>query len=125
MRMRFLLIGIGSKEDNCRHGEKDVQGSCAINQDRSIFEMRGLGLEEGTCKPACCLPESIILPVAKSCKQHMWRKEGTQRTSLRVILSLNLIVPVDEMGAVEPVGRFTFEINDDEVCVKNCESDTM
>ena len=37
-------------------------------------------------------------------------KEGTQRTSLRVILSLNLIVPVDEMGAVEPVGRLTFEI---------------
>ena len=25
------------------------------------------------------------------------------------------------MGAVEPVGRLTFEINDDEVCVKNCE----
>ena len=52
-------------------------------------------------------------------------KEGTQRTSLRVILSLNLIVPVDEMGAVEPVGRLTFEINDDEVYVKNCESDAM
>ena len=50
-------------------------------------------------------------------------KEGTQRTW--VILSLNLIVPVDEMGAVEPVGRLTFEINDDEVCVKNCESDAM
>jgi len=30
-----------------------------------------------------------------------------------VILSLNLIVPVDEMGAVEFVGRLTFEINDD------------
>jgi len=45
-------------------------------------------------------------------------KEGTQRTSLRVILSLNLIVPVDEMG-------LTFKINDDEVCVKNCESDAM
>jgi len=40
-----------------------------------------------------------------------------------VILSLNLIVPVDEMGAVEPVGRLRFVINDDEVCVKNCESD--
>jgi len=52
-------------------------------------------------------------------------KEGTQRTSLRVILSLNLIVPVDEMGTVEPVGRLKFEINDDEVYVKNCESDTM
>ena len=52
-------------------------------------------------------------------------KEGTQRASLRVILSLNLIVPVDEMGAVEPVGRLTFEINDDEVCVKNCELDAM
>ena len=51
-------------------------------------------------------------------------KEGTQRTSLRVI-EFNLIVPVDEMGAVEPVGRLTFEINDDEVCVKNCESDAM
>jgi len=50
-------------------------------------------------------------------------KEGTQRTPLRWILSLNLIVPVDEMGAVEPVGRLTFGINDDEVCVKNCESD--
>ena len=53
-------------------------------------------------------------------------KEGKQRTSsLRVILSLNLIVPVDEMGAVEPVDRLTFEINDDEVCVKNCELDAM
>jgi len=50
-------------------------------------------------------------------------KEGTQRTSLRVILSLNLIVPVDEMGTVELVGKLTFGINDDEVCVKNCESD--
>jgi len=50
-------------------------------------------------------------------------KEGTQRTSLRMILSLNLIVPVDEMGAVKTVGRLTFGINDDEVCVKNCESD--
>lgn len=49
-------------------------------------------------------------------------KEGTQRTS---ILSLNLIMPVYAMGAVEPVGRLTFEINDDEVCVKNCESDAM
>jgi len=46
-------------------------------------------------------------------------KEGTQRTSLRVILSLNLIVPVDEMSAVESVGRLTFGINDDEsVCEK-------
>ena len=44
-------------------------------------------------------------------------KEGTQRTSLRVILSLNLIVPIDEMGAVEPVGKLTIGINDDEVCV--------
>jgi len=44
-------------------------------------------------------------------------KEGTQITSLRVILSLNLIVPVDEIGAVEPVGRLTFGIND-EVCKK-------
>jgi len=36
-------------------------------------------------------------------------KEGTQITSsLRVILSLNLIVPVDEMDAVEPVGILTF-----------------
>jgi len=52
-------------------------------------------------------------------------KEGAQRTSLRVILSLNLIVPVDEMDAVEPVGILTFEINDDEVCVKNCESDAI
>ena len=41
-----------------------------------------------------------------------------------MILSLNLIVPVDEMGALEPVGRLTFEINDDEVCVKNCESES-
>jgi len=45
-------------------------------------------------------------------------KEGTQRTSLRLILSLNLIVPVDEMGTVEPVGILTFGINDDEVCEK-------
>jgi len=42
-----------------------------------------------------------------------------------VILSLNLIVPVDEMGAVELVSRLTFGINDDEVCVKNCESDAI
>jgi len=52
-------------------------------------------------------------------------KEGTQRTSLRVILSLNLIVSVDEMGVVEPVGRLTFGTKDDEVCVKKCESDAM
>jgi len=45
-------------------------------------------------------------------------EEGTQRTSLRVILSLNSIVPRHEMGAVEPVGRLTFGINDDEVCEK-------
>jgi len=38
-------------------------------------------------------------------------KEGTQRTSLRVMLSLNLIVPVDEMDEVEPVDRLTFGIN--------------
>ena len=50
-------------------------------------------------------------------------KEGTQRTSLRMILLLNLIVLVDEMGAVELMGILTFGINDDEVCVKNCESD--
>jgi len=50
-------------------------------------------------------------------------KERTQRTFFRVILPLNLIVSIDEMGAVEPVGRLTFEINVDEVCVKNCESD--
>jgi len=49
-------------------------------------------------------------------------KEGTQRTSLRVIFSFNLIMPVDEMV---PVGKLTFGINDDEVCVKNCESDVM
>jgi len=41
---------------------------------------------------------------------------------MRVILLLNLIVPVDEMGAIEPVDRLTFGINND-VCVKNCESD--
>ena len=40
-----------------------------------------------------------------------------------MILSLNLVVPVDEMSAIEPVGILTFGINDDEVCVKNCESD--
>ena len=83
------------------------------------------------------------LPVAKSCKtqpcgvkttqqfselvillmdMRFKLKEETQRTSLRVILSLNLIVSVDELGAV---GRLTFEINDDEVCVKNCELDAM
>jgi len=48
-------------------------------------------------------------------------KEGTQRTYLRVMLSLNLIVPVDEMAVVEPVGKLAFGINDDEVSVKNCE----
>jgi len=52
-------------------------------------------------------------------------KEGTQRTYLRVILSLNLIVPVDEMDAVETVDTLIFGINDDEVCVKNCESDAI
>jgi len=37
-------------------------------------------------------------------------------------------VPVDEMIAVESVGRLTFEINrinNNEMCVKNCESDIM
>jgi len=97
-------------------------------------------------KSACCLPKPIILPVAKSCKTQpcgkrttqqfsalvilltdtrFKLKEGTQRTSLRVIFSLNLIMPVDEMVVVEPVGRLTFGINDDEVCEKNCESDVM
>ena len=52
-------------------------------------------------------------------------KEGTLRTSLRVILSLNSIVPVYEMGVVEPMGRLTFGINDDEVCVKIFESDAI
>jgi len=52
-------------------------------------------------------------------------REGTQRTYLRVILSLNLIVPVNEMSAVEPVDKLTFGINDDKVCGKNCESDAM
>jgi len=47
-------------------------------------------------------------------------KEGTQRTYLRVMLSLNLIVPVDEMVAIKPMGKLTFGINDHE-CVKNCE----
>jgi len=42
-----------------------------------------------------------------------------------VILSLNLIVSVNEMGVVEPVGRLTFGLNDDEVCVKNYELDAM
>ena len=93
--------------------------------------MRGLGLEEGTCsislrvvcgvKTTQQFSELVILLMDMRFKL----KEGTQRTSLRVILSLNLIVPVDEIGAVEPVGRLTFEINDDEVCVKNCESDAM
>jgi len=32
---------------------------------------------------------------------------------------------VDEMAAVEVVGRLTFGINDYEVCVKNCESEAM
>jgi len=36
-----------------------------------------------------------------------------------VILSLNLIVPVDEMDAVEPVGRLTFGINNDEKLIDN------
>jgi len=34
-------------------------------------------------------------------------------------------VSVDKMSVVEPVGRLTFEINDDEMCVKNCESDAI
>ena len=38
----------------------------------------------------------------------------TQRAFLRVILLLNLIVPVDEMVAVESMGRLTFGINDDD-----------
>ena len=42
-----------------------------------------------------------------------------------MILSLNLTVPVDEMSTVDPVGRLTFEINDNEMCVKNCELDAM
>ena len=29
------------------------------------------------------------------------------------------------MGVVEPVGRLTFGLNDDEVCVKNYELDAM
>jgi len=29
--------------------EKDVWGASAINQGQLKFEMRGLGLEEGTC----------------------------------------------------------------------------
>ena len=50
MGMRFLLIGIGSRKIQVVDTlEKDVQGAYAINQDRSIFEMRGLGLEGGTC----------------------------------------------------------------------------
>jgi len=52
-------------------------------------------------------------------------KEGMQRTSLRMTLSLNLIVLIYEMAAIKSVGRLTFGINDDEVCVKNCESDAM
>ena len=80
--------------------------------------MRGLGLEEETCSISL-RAEPIILPVVKSCKtqpcgvkmtqqfselvilltdMRFKLKEGTQRTSLRVILSLNLIVPVDEMS---------------------------
>jgi len=76
--------------------------------------------------------EQIILHVAKSCKTQPCRVKTTQQfselvilltdmrfklkietqiTSLRVILSLNLTVSVDEMGA-------TFRINDDEVCEK-------
>jgi len=55
---------ISSNEDaSCRHAEEDVQGVCAINQGRSKFEMRGLGLEDGTCSIGHVLfLESIILP---------------------------------------------------------------
>jgi len=42
-----------------------------------------------------------------------------------VKLSLNLIVPVDEMVVVEPMGKLTFGINDDKVCVKNCKLDAL
>ena len=34
--------------------KKDVWGVCAINQDRSKFVMRGLGLKEGTCSIRNC-----------------------------------------------------------------------
>ena len=40
-------------------------------------------------------------------------------------MSLNLIVLVDEMGAIESLDKLTFGINDDEVYVKNCESNAM
>ena len=33
-------------------------------------------------------------------------------------------MPVDEMSVVE-LDKLTFEINDDEVCVKNCELDAI
>jgi len=68
--MRFLVVRKMQVVDT---SEKDVWGACAINQGRSIFDMRGLGLEEGTC-----LPEPIILPVAKPCKNAtMWIKNDT------------------------------------------------
>jgi len=41
-----------------------------------------------------------------------------QRTTLGVILSLNLIVAVDKMGTIERVDKLTFGINDDSVCKK-------
>ena len=48
--MRFLMIRIGSKEMQVVDTpEKDVWAAYAINQGQSKFEMRGLGLEEGTC----------------------------------------------------------------------------
>jgi len=44
-----------------------------------------------------------------------------------MILSVNLVVPVHEMSAIELWidYRLTFRIKDDEVCGKNCEWDAM
>jgi len=59
--------------------EKDVQDACAINHGRSKFEMRGLGLKEGTCSislrvvyPSQSSPRSQVMQ-----NTTMWSKNDT------------------------------------------------
>ena len=74
----------------------------------------------------------------KGCSRRLCHKSGSAciwftraNYSLRSQVQQNVTmqkVPVDEMIAVESVGRLTFEINrinNNEMCVKNCESDIM
>jgi len=58
---------------------KDVRGACAINQGQSKFEMRGLGLEEGTCS----ISLRVVYPSQSSSRSQvlqnvtMWSKNDT------------------------------------------------